>query len=93
MTTTRQEEQQVTHIITVTECPTEPCAVYYTDTLSQSLLVICKNKKHVDLDPLDRDIDIDIEKRIKAGVSQRQRQQDGQRHNPKFQSGAISYDF
>jgi hypothetical protein len=69
MTTMQQEEQQVTHIITVTECLTEPCAIYYTDTLSQSLLVICKNKKHVDLVPLDRDTDIDIEKRVKAGVS------------------------
>ena len=65
MTTTQQEEQQVTHIITVTECPTEPCAVYYTDTLSHSLLVICKNKKHADLVPLDRDTDIDIEKKVK----------------------------
>jgi hypothetical protein len=54
MTTTQQEEQQqVTQIIIVTECLTEPCPVYYTDSLSQSILVICKNKKHTDSDPPD----------------------------------------
>ena len=35
-------------IIVLTECPTttEPCAIYYTDTLSQSLLIVCKNPRH-----------------------------------------------
>jgi hypothetical protein len=57
MTTTQQEEQQVTQIITITECPTEPCAVYYTDALSQSFLVICKNKKHAYSDMPDADVE------------------------------------
>jgi len=47
MTLTQREEQQ-SKIITVTECPTEPCTVYYTDALSQSVLVICRNRKHAD---------------------------------------------
>jgi hypothetical protein len=58
MTTTQEEEQeQVTQIIPVTECLTEPCPIYYTDSLSQSILVICKNKKHAHSDPADIDVE------------------------------------
>jgi hypothetical protein len=43
-----QTEQQGhrEHLITLTECPAELCAVYYTDTWSQSLLIVCRNPKH-----------------------------------------------
>jgi hypothetical protein len=64
MTTTQQEEQKVTKIITVTECPTEPCAIYYIDAVFQSFVVICKNQKHADSGPPD----IDIENR-ESGVN------------------------
>jgi hypothetical protein len=37
-------------VVVLTECPTKPCAIYYTDTLSQSLLIVCKNPKHEDAD-------------------------------------------
>ena len=58
MTTIQKGEQaQVTQIIQVTECPTEPCAIYYTDSLSQSILVICKNKKHADSHSPDTDVE------------------------------------
>jgi hypothetical protein len=43
------------HYIRITECPTDPCAIYYTDAISQSILVVCKNPKHTD-------VDADIEK-------------------------------
>jgi hypothetical protein len=61
---TAHQEKQQSRIITITECPTEPCAVYYTDSLSQSVLVICRNPKHGDR----LDIGIEIEKR-NAGVT------------------------
>ena len=49
-----------TKIIVLTECPTttEPCAIYYTDTLSQSLLIVCKNAKHT--------TNSDIEKKVEG---------------------------
>jgi hypothetical protein len=42
----QKEAQQRPRIITITECPTEPCEIFYTDTLSQSILIECKNLKH-----------------------------------------------
>jgi hypothetical protein len=36
------------HYIKITECPTDPCAIYYTDAISQSILVVCQNPKHTD---------------------------------------------
>ena len=37
-------------VVVITKCPTTPCAIYYTDTLSQSLPVLCINPKHTDAD-------------------------------------------
>jgi PIN domain nuclease of toxin-antitoxin system len=33
-------------VVTLTNCPTEPCAIFYTDAISQSILVICKDARH-----------------------------------------------
>lgn len=41
-----KEEKQQPRIIRITECLSEPCALYYTDTISQSTLIICQNPKH-----------------------------------------------
>jgi hypothetical protein len=47
------EEQAIkkqNHIIKITQCLSDPCAVYYTDSLSQSILIVCTNPKHTDSD-------------------------------------------
>lgn len=42
----KEEEQERPRIIKITECLSKPCAVYYTDTLSESVLIICENPQH-----------------------------------------------
>lgn len=49
------------HYIKITECPTDPCAIYYTDAISQSILVVCQNPKHTDTAK-------DIEKQLGVSV-------------------------
>ena len=90
MTTRQEEEQQVAQIITVSECPTEPCAIYYTDSLSQSILVICKNKKHAHSNPPDSDVE-----KQESGVNGSQPNSDANllANMPRHDSqGAVNYD-
>jgi hypothetical protein len=44
-------------VIITTECLTDPCPGFYTDALSQSLLVVCKNPKHTGADTYDNAIE------------------------------------
>ena len=46
--------------IKITECPTEPCAIFYTDAISQSIVVVCENPKHT------YNTDTDIQKQVGA---------------------------
>jgi hypothetical protein len=55
----QQGQQRKEPIIILTECPTEPCHIRYTDVLSQSLLIVCKNSKHAGADT-------DIEKKVEG---------------------------
>jgi uncharacterized protein YycO len=48
--------------IIITECPTEPCAIYYTDTFSQSILIICRSQKHA----TNADIQKEVEEWIRS---------------------------
>jgi hypothetical protein len=41
-----KKQEQQPRIITITKCLSEPCAIFYTDTLSQSILIECKDPKH-----------------------------------------------
>jgi hypothetical protein len=46
--TQHSHSQSNDHCIKITQCPTDPCAIYYTDAISRSILVICKDPKHTD---------------------------------------------
>jgi hypothetical protein len=54
-------------IVILNECPTVPCQVYYTDALSESLLIICKSPKHKTTPDAYADANTDIEKVVGDG--------------------------
>jgi hypothetical protein len=39
-------ESRKADVIVIMECLSDPCPGFYTDSLSQSLLVVCKDPKH-----------------------------------------------
>jgi hypothetical protein len=34
------------HPILITKCLTDPCSIFYTDTISESILIECKDPRH-----------------------------------------------
>jgi hypothetical protein len=40
-----QKQKQQSHII-ITKCLSDPCPIFYTDTMSQSILIECKDPRH-----------------------------------------------
>ncbi len=54
-------EEQQRRIITLATCPTEPCCIYYTDSISQSLFIICKDKRHANENLHGTDIQKQVE--------------------------------
>ena len=60
----KQGIKKQNHIIKITQCLSDPCAVYYTDSLSQSILIVCENPKHTDSDSFSTDIE-----KLESGVN------------------------
>jgi hypothetical protein len=46
MTQEEQRQCQVKKHVIITKCLSDPCPRFYTDTLSQSILIECKNPRH-----------------------------------------------
>jgi hypothetical protein len=42
----QQQQQNQRQYIIITKCPTETCSGFYTDTLSESIVIECKDPRH-----------------------------------------------
>lgn len=43
------EGEQLKTPIIITQCPTEPCRHFYTDTITESILIECRDPRHLSL--------------------------------------------